>query len=180
MKLILARHGETEENLKGLTQGWLQGRLTQNGLIQAKNLGLQLKKYDLELIFSSDLDRCVKTAQEIFEANNNTKKLILTKLLRERSYGDLEGKVVTLKDLEALPGGFYHGKPTNGESLYDVWLRLKTFYEDIKSNYHNNTIAIVTHNGPIKISQLIINNKTLEELPSVHGVDNASFLEFTI
>ncbi|MBS3149390.1 histidine phosphatase family protein [Candidatus Woesearchaeota archaeon] len=175
MKLILARHGETEENLKGLIQGWLQGRLTKKGLIQAKNLGLQLKKYDLELIFSSDLDRCVKTAQEIFKTNK-TKKLILTKLLRERSYGEFEGKVVTLKDLEALPGGFYHGKPANGESLYDVYLRLKTFYSKLK-DYQVNTIAIVTHNGPIRISQLIINNKPLEELPSVHGIDNASFLK---
>ena len=38
MKLILTRHGETEENIKGIVQGHMPGRLSATGKDQAKRL----------------------------------------------------------------------------------------------------------------------------------------------
>jgi probable phosphoglycerate mutase len=43
MKLILTRHGETEENKAGIIQGQGIGRLSDEGKNQAKKIALRLK-----------------------------------------------------------------------------------------------------------------------------------------
>ena len=40
MRLILTRHGETEENATGIRQGHLPGKLSEKGIEQAKKLAL--------------------------------------------------------------------------------------------------------------------------------------------
>jgi len=43
MKLIITRHGETEENTKGIIMGHLPGKLTPLGIEQAKKVAQRLK-----------------------------------------------------------------------------------------------------------------------------------------
>ena len=43
MRLIITRHGETEENIKGIHQGHMPGILSKLGIEQAKKLALRLK-----------------------------------------------------------------------------------------------------------------------------------------
>lgn len=51
MKLIMARHGQTEENVKKIFQGHLPGKLTKLGEEQAKKLAERLKDEKLILFF---------------------------------------------------------------------------------------------------------------------------------
>ena len=67
MKLIIARHGETEENKKGILQGHLPGKLTELGIEQSKKLALRLKNEKIDAIYSSDLARASNTAKEIIK-----------------------------------------------------------------------------------------------------------------
>ena len=65
MRLILTRHGETEDNVKEILQGQAGGKLTAKGIEQAKKLALRLKKEKIDKIYVSDLKRAVDTAKEL-------------------------------------------------------------------------------------------------------------------
>lgn len=44
MKLIITRHGETEENVTGILMGHLPGVLSANGINQAKKISIKIKR----------------------------------------------------------------------------------------------------------------------------------------
>lgn len=90
MKLIITRHGETEENRAGILQGHLPGTLTDKGITQAKKLAQRLKDEKIDHIYSSDLARAADTAELIAEYHPNT-PLDMIEELRERDAGELEG-----------------------------------------------------------------------------------------
>ena len=91
MRLILVRHGETEENIKKLIQGQLQGILTDNGKKQAGELAERLKHEKIDAIYTSDSARAYDTAKEVHKHHTNI-PLLLDKRLRERYWGALEGR----------------------------------------------------------------------------------------
>jgi len=82
MKILLTRHGETEENKQGILQGWLPGHLSKEGRRQARLLAEHLQNVKIDFIYTSDLLRCVETAKEIAKFHPNA-KFIPEKLLRE-------------------------------------------------------------------------------------------------
>ena len=88
--LYIARHGETEFNVKKILQGHCDSPLTANGLEQAKNLAEDLKSVDFDVIYSSDLLRAQRTA-EIVRLERDL-AITTTKVLRERYYGAYDGK----------------------------------------------------------------------------------------
>ena len=65
MRIILVRHGETEDNKKRIIQGHLPGKLSDKGIEQARKVANRLKNEKVDYIFSSDLDRAKSTAEEI-------------------------------------------------------------------------------------------------------------------
>ena len=91
MKLIITRHGETEENKADIMQGHLPGRLSLVGRKQAKKVALRLKNEKIDFIFSSDLTRASDTAKEIAKFHPKT-PITFVKELRERNLGEFQGK----------------------------------------------------------------------------------------
>ena len=88
--LYLVRHGETEWNVKHITQGQSESSLTELGIQQAKNVASEFKDIHFDAIFSSDLSRTQRTA-EIIKLDRDI--IIQTsELLRERNFGKFEGK----------------------------------------------------------------------------------------
>ena len=63
MRLLITRHGETEENVNGVIQGHLPGKLSKLGLEQIKKIANRLKDEKIDYIYSSDLDRSSETAK---------------------------------------------------------------------------------------------------------------------
>ncbi len=64
MILYIARHGETDPDLKP------QPLLTENGFDQAKRLGERMKKFKLDRVFASSLIRSQQTAKETADLQN--------------------------------------------------------------------------------------------------------------
>jgi broad specificity phosphatase PhoE len=89
--ICLARHGESEGNVKKIYQG--QGgnwKLTLNGRKQAKQLAKRLKGEGIEVVYCSDLARALETAQIVARELGGLKVTVL-KGLRERHYGKIQG-----------------------------------------------------------------------------------------
>ena len=61
MKLILTRHGESDENSLGILQGILPGKLSSNGSLQADKLGQRLLTENIDIIYCSPVNRCLET-----------------------------------------------------------------------------------------------------------------------
>lgn len=93
---FLIRHGETEWNLQKRLQGQKDIPLSKVGVNQAQQLGCYFHNQDInfEHVYTSDLLRAHRTAQLITDRMPN-KKIIIEPNLRERYYGELEGKYIS-------------------------------------------------------------------------------------
>jgi bisphosphoglycerate-dependent phosphoglycerate mutase len=67
MHLLLVRHGQTDENARGILQGQSQTALNATGHAQARQLADRLRTYvpRAEAVVSSDLARARQTAEAI-------------------------------------------------------------------------------------------------------------------
>ena len=69
-RLYLARHGQTEWNRLSKVQGRTDIELSETGIIQAKLLAKRMKRENIDVIYSSNLKRALKTAEAIAEYKN--------------------------------------------------------------------------------------------------------------
>lgn len=166
MRLILVRHGETDENAKEIVQGHTDTLLNEKGKEQARKVSLRLKDEKIDMIFSSDLRRARETAEEISKFHKAPVKI--SKELRERNYGSVELKFVREYSdiLEKSGKARYAFKPEGGESFPDVVERAKRFLEKIQK-YEGKTVVIVSHGGFIRMLLSLLTGKSMEEAGSI-------------
>lgn len=175
MKLFITRHGETQENKLGILQGHMPGQLSKEGIDQAKALAYRLKDEYFDVIYSSDLKRVVDTTQEIMVYHQD-KKLVFTKELRERDFGELTGK--TRQELQAESG--LDVEPKQGESKVAFFERAKKVLQDLLAKHETETVLLVCHGG---IGQLIIAQifgKNYAEMLKMEKLGNTSLSVFEI
>jgi len=179
MKIILTRHGKTEENKEGVLQGWLPGHLSAEGKKQARLLAERLKDVKIDFIYTSDLQRCAETAKAI-AVHHPDAKFVKEKALRERGLGDYEGKKTGEADWDALPGDMLTNRPAGGESYGDVWIRIKKFYEELLKKHAEDILLVVGHGGSICLLEGAILGKTLEGALKLGKLKNTAISEFEI
>lgn len=144
--IALFRHRLTEANKRKAYLGW-----TDSPLSVEANRSYTDRRY--ELYFSSDLQRCILTANQLFPNN----KFFLLDHLREMNFGSWEGK--TYEDLKSdelyqqwLTDPF-HYLPPNGETFHEFTKRVQLGWEKVlnemrEQNFHSS--AVVTHGGVIR------------------------------
>ena len=178
LKLIVIRHAESEWNPIGRYQGLLDPDLTERGVEQARRLAEALKGENISVLFSSPLKRTFKTSQIIGEV------LGLEPVKEERiieiNHGVWSGMLVEEvkqkfpKDFEMWLKEPHKVKFPEGESLQDVFNRVKDFLNDILQKYNEKTVAIVSHTVPIRCLYCAVLDIDLSKFWSF-GCDNASY-----
>ncbi len=148
MRIIITRHGETEENKRGIVQGHLPGVLSDLGKEQARKLAERLKGEDIDLIISSDLTRALDTAKAIGEFHPDV-EIVLDERLKGRYKGDLQG--TPKKESNESGKGEDVGCDGVGEieTLEEFSIRNKELAEEIRERSEEN-IFLVGHNGTCK------------------------------
>ncbi|MBI4146362.1 histidine phosphatase family protein [Candidatus Woesearchaeota archaeon] len=179
MKLFLVRHGETIENKQGIMQGWLPGKLSSEGKKQAKQLADRLKNVPLDIIYTSDLKRCVDTAQAIAEFHPNI-RITKTSALRERSVGEFEGRKKAEVDWSGLAGDLYTNRPPGGETFQEMWQRVQKFYQELIKKHKTSTVLVVSHGGPLMFLQTRILCQNFEHAFEQEELKNTGISEFEI
>ncbi|XP_066264832.1 fructose-2,6-bisphosphatase TIGAR-like [Branchiostoma lanceolatum] len=133
--LTVVRHGETRENKEFILQGQMNTNLSDVGYHQAGLAGKRLRNQLFTHVYTSDLNRVMQTSQAILDKNVLSKSphVKVDKRLRERGFGEVEGK--TVSELRALveksgqlPQNF---KPPGGESPLEVKARAEAFFHDL-------------------------------------------------
>jgi broad specificity phosphatase PhoE len=147
-------HGTTTDNEKNLATGWLPGKLSRLGQNQSSELGKIIKIQNFDAVFCSDLKRAVETAQIMFGKSG---LILKDKRLREINYGDFNGKPNIFKDkmYDYVEKSF-----PNGESYYDVEVRIRDFCNYLKENFGNKKIAVIAHQAPQLALEVILNGKS--------------------
>jgi len=178
VKLFIIRHAESEWNPIGRYQGLLDPGLSERGLKQAELLGRALEKEKIDVIYSSPLKRTYQTAQEI--AKRHGLEIIEDRRIIEIDHGVWSGMLVE-EVKERFPEDFrmwleepHRVKFEGGESLQDVFKRVKDFLEFIREKHWGQTVAVVSHTVPIRAMLCALLNIDLSKF-WVFGCDNASY-----
>ncbi|HET8671586.1 MAG TPA: histidine phosphatase family protein [Candidatus Saccharimonadales bacterium] len=150
-------HGTTTDNQNDFATGWLPGELSELGREQAVKLGEQVADKHFDVVFCSDLQRAVDSAQLGF---GDKYKIIQDKRLRECNNGDMNGKPHSFKDnMEE----FVDTPFPNGESYKDVEKRMADFVQFLKTNYDGKHVAIVAHQAPQLALDVLLRSKTWQQ-----------------
>lgn len=153
-RLILVRHGETEEAARGRCVGRLDAGLSERGRLQAGALASQFRTAGLAAVYSSTSRRAVDTARPTAEACG----LALQPLeeLCEVDFGALEG--LTFDEVEArFPETWrdWMESPAtvhfpDGESLALVRDRARRACARIALRHAGLAVVAFSHGGPIR------------------------------
>ena len=170
MTIYLARHGQTEENLARIFQGHLPGRLTAEGKEQARILGVRLQNIAIDMVVSSDLQRCKDTVQ--LAVGERQLPWVTTPLLREIDWGSWTGLYIKDVDLTCFPADV-----ETEPKLYD---RAAQFLQWLKQNFDGRRILVVGHGLINRAVQAHIKGVPLQQLRSVPKMDNAELRTFTL
>jgi len=176
MKLVVVRHGETIENAKDIVMGQHDGTLSEKGIEQAKTAAEELKTENLDQAWSSDLKRCVDTARYIIQFHPDL-QLRTTPALREVNYGEFQGRPgAEIRAYFDKNGGFTQtSKAPGGESHIEMARRVTDFVNQLLPDHKDQTILIVSHNGPIEAIRAAI-----EQTPFNTDALNAGIKVFEI
>lgn len=172
MHLILVRHAETIENHRGIIQGQRPGQISKVGKQQIKFVVKNLKNEKINALFSSDLQRCIDTAEPLHQIYKNV-PFKLSPALREFSYGKLQGlSLGRLIKLVPKFGFVLHIKLPGGESYKQVESRIVIYLNKLYKLYPNNTVLLVSSGGPIRLMRILLDQGVKPY--SRQNIDNCS------
>jgi len=182
--VILVRHAEAQGNIERFFQGWTDGLLSEKGHRQAELLGEKLKNEKIDVIYASSLSRTQQTASYI--AAQHGLILKIRDDLKEINGGDWEN--VPFADLPVRWPDEYndwnfnphiHQMP-NGESIIELFHRIKKAILEIISENVGKQICIVSHGTAIRTFMCYLLDLQFENLIDVPWYENTSVTKFVI
>ena len=154
-RLLLVRHGETEDNSCERYWGHTDVKLSVDGLKQAERLRKLLSDERINTVYSSPLRRARVTAETIIAGRKL--QVIECPELREVNFGEIEG--LTFAEVSRLhpdvsrswidrdPGLKYPG----GESVREFHLRVGRFINLLENHISEETLLVVAHAGVLRV-----------------------------
>jgi probable phosphoglycerate mutase len=152
--IAVARHGQTDSNVKGLWVGTSgDDPLNETGIQQARALALSLSKFKFDYVISSDKKRAMQTA-EIVSKMMNVPIYGQKQILRDRDYGTLEG--MTTGEIKEKYGVEMRSLSEEindlgvTENVSSVIRRVREFVETSKTLFEGKKIIVITHGAFIR------------------------------
>lgn len=153
-RLVLLRHGETEEAARGRCVGRLEVGLSAHGADQARRCAERLLPAGIAALYASPSRRATGTARPIAEACGVELRLLDD--LREVDFGALEG--LTFEEVAALHPAVHHAwmsapdtvRFPGGEDPGQLRDRALRVLAAVRERHPGEAIAVVSHGGPIR------------------------------
>lgn len=159
--LYLVRHGETVDNVRQIMQGQTQGELTENGILQAREVAEDLKNVPFDVVIASDLKRSIDTARIIAEPHQL--KVLTTPLLRERDWGGFTGRYIP-----DLKGEVW---PDDIETQENLLSRAGEFIAYIRDTFPGKKVVAVGHGIINKAIQAVYFRKLMSEIQRMSNAE---------
>jgi alpha-ribazole phosphatase len=174
----LIRHGLTDGAVDRCC-GRYDVRLSTPGIQQAKAIATRLARESISSFYSSDLSRAVETARIVVEPHSLPFHTLDE--LAEMNFGDLES--LRYEEIQHRYPDIFQSwmtRPTetrfpNGESFTEMKARVLGALDLLLSRHRNQSIAIVTHAGVIRLilaQALCIPDNQIFRLAQGHGAIN--------
>lgn len=144
MKIYVLRHGETYGNVKGVMSGHQEVYLTENGKEEAKKARDFLQDKKIDLIIASPLIRTVQTASI---AAHSLIPVIFDDRLKSRNHGEFAGMKRTDVNLKEYWDYNLNKKYEKAENIRELYGRVFSLLEEVKTKYPDKTVLLVTHSG---------------------------------
>jgi 2,3-bisphosphoglycerate-dependent phosphoglycerate mutase len=173
--LVLARHGQSEWNLKNLFTGWKDVDLTEIGVAEARAAGRKLKAQGIvfDVGFTSDLKRAQRTMTLMLEEMGLTGIPVIQNIaLNERDYGDLSG--LNKDDARKRWGAekvhtwrrSYDVAPPGGESLRDTAARVLPYYiqEILPRVLRGQRVLVTAHGNSLRALVMVLDRLGPKEI----------------
>lgn len=161
--LYLVRHGETEENARGVFQGQTPGHLSAKGKEEAASLRPTLAGMTFDIVLCSDLQRCLDTANIALEGIEH--ELVKEPLLRERDLGNLAGT--------PIKGAVLNETVETEESMK---ARVNTFIEKVKKKYPGKKVLAFSHGFLCRIMQAELEGVTHRDVTLMGNCEIREFV----
>ncbi len=156
MRMVIARHGESEWNRIHRYQGQLDAPLSELGIQQANLLAERLRNEQFAAIYTSPLQRCSHTTEIIANFHPGT-DIHNDPALMEIHHGEWQGKYadeVNAQYGEGLQEWRVHpmrSQMPGGESFSNVLKRSLEYKERMLVAHPEETILVSTHDVVIKV-----------------------------
>lgn len=167
-RICFVRHGETNWNAERRMQGHIDIPLNANGISQAERLANALirVKHSFDVIYSSDLERALHTANAV--ASALSLDVQITPRLRERNVGKLQGLLLAeapvllpeiwqrhiARELDHDLGG--------GESIRTFHQRMQGILELFLNEHRGQSVLAVSHGGSLDMIYRIVTQQALD------------------
>ena len=161
MNLYVIRHGETNMG-KNKIIATEDEPLNSNGIEQAVNVGKELRKLNIDLVYCSPIERAKHTLKLL----NLDKSIpvVIENRIKERDMGIYENVSFDDLDWESFWGYNSDLKYDELESMKSVYKRVSNFLDELKLKQSNKNILLVTHGGIARAIYWYFN-----------GLDNSQF-----
>ena len=139
--IVFETHSWSEDNDRGIVTGWLPGRLSDRGRELARRLGERRRGDGIAAVFTSDLYRCVETAQIAFAGTSLP--ILADWRLRECDHGALNGaprEIVRPRLRSHLTTPY-----PQGESWEQAIARVARFLDDLPLRWDGRRVLVIGH-----------------------------------
>jgi len=160
IELVFETHSTTEDNERGHATGWLPGRLSEQGRVQARQLGQRRASDRIAAVFSSDLARAAETASLAFAGS--AIPVLYDWRLRECDYGRLNGMPVA--ELHAGRSEYLDLPYPGGESWRQAVARVGRFLGDLPLRWEGQRVLLIGHVATRWGLDHVIDGAALEDL----------------
>jgi len=173
LKLYLIRH--TKPHFEpGTCYGQSDIDVADTFIQESLALRAKIENIQIDAVYSSPLQRCSKLASDM-----QLGVIQHDERIKELNFGDWE-----MQKWDALPRetfdywshNYANIAPPNGETFAELHQRCLSFIEDLKSQHHNQHVAVFTHGGVIRAMLAEVLNMPLKGLFRFN-IDYASVTE---
>lgn len=162
-RVCLARHGETDWNIAGILQGWIDVPVNDRGRRQAHELATSLTDAGFSRVYSSPLIRALETA-EIVSGELRLAPPESHEGLKERHFGVIQGipkaelaelnPVLLQQILKRNPGCSFD----QGESMDVFASRVLEAIANIGERHSGERVLVITHGWVMDVVTRHVNN----------------------
>ncbi len=156
-RMILLRHGETEWNAQGKSQGWTDIPLNEEGKKQSKELAAKLSGITVNTFYASALSRAVETA-EIIASSHEGSTLISDPALRFFR----QDRIIWFDFLKSK-------KMKKKQMRREVTEDSIAYLKKLSQKHPGETVVIVTHARIVKRVLMILSGKKSSEVMIGNG-----------
>ena len=177
LHIYIFRHGETYYNRSKRFTGWVNSRVTSEGIKQANLIAEKLREKTFRIAFKTSLSRSSNSLKIVLRYHPECKRVIVDDRMIERSYGYLEKKYhkTIIKKYGKRQFDIWHRSydvpPPGGESIKMVEKRVLSFIKDLVILMEREKVNVVisAHGNSMRPFRRYFENLTIKQMMALEN-----------